>query len=109
VRFARLRFPDELPEGRFDLILLSEVAYYWDHSDLARVAAFIDRALAPGGDLLLVHWIGPTDYPLTGDEAATGLLAAVAPFAPSIRAQRTDWYRLDLARRRGPEPPPAGG
>jgi SAM-dependent methyltransferase len=104
IRFARMRLPDELPKGRFDLILLSEVAYYWDRADLARVAAFIDQALLPSGDLLLVHRTGATDYPLSGDEAATSLLAAIASFTIPIKAERTDRYRLDLVRRvpRGP-------
>lgn len=108
VRFARMRLPDELPHGRFDLILLSEVVYYWDHADLARIATFVGQALLPGGDLLLVHWTGATDYPLSGDEAATSLLEATASFTTPIKAERTDHYRLDLVRR-VPCAPPDGG
>lgn len=100
VRFARLRLPDELPPGRFDLILLSEVVYYWSRPDIARVAAFVAEALEAGGDLLLVHWTGATDYPLSGDEAADGLLAELGETVvrrPPVRAEN---YRVDLARRR---------
>lgn len=106
VRLARLRLPDELPTGRFDLILLSEVVYYWSRADLARVAAFVTEALEPGGDLLLVHWTGATDYPLSGNEAAEGLLDALGPSMVRQPTQLGDHYRLDLARR---APPGAGG
>jgi 2-polyprenyl-3-methyl-5-hydroxy-6-metoxy-1,4-benzoquinol methylase len=108
IQFARMRLPDEEPQGRFDLILLSEVVYYWDRTDLARVATFLEQSLLPGGDLLLVHWTGATDYPLSGDEAATGLLAAIASFTTSIKAERTDRYRLDLVRRVQHEPRDGG-
>lgn len=99
VSFARLRLPDEEPQGSFDLILLSEVAYYWSRHDLGRVADFVARALRPGGDLLLVHWIGATDYPLSGDDAAEGLLACLGTNVAVIKSARTAHYRLDLARR----------
>jgi SAM-dependent methyltransferase len=86
-------------EGAFDLMVLSEVVYYWDDADLARVAKAIDACLAPGGRLLLVHWLGETDYPRSGDDAVAALAAALA--APMIieRQERTDQYRLDLWRR----------
>ena len=38
VEFRLLRVPEEFPEGQFDLILLSEVGYYWSPEDLARAA-----------------------------------------------------------------------
>lgn len=106
VGFAQLRLPEELPPGRFDLILLSEVVYYWSRPDIARVAAFVAEALEPGGDLALVHWTGATDYPLSGDEAAEGLLVALGPAVVRRPTQLGDRYRLDLARRASPD---AGG
>jgi hypothetical protein len=46
-----------------------------------------------------VHWTGPTDYPLSGDEAAELFIAGVAPFMQVRRQDRTADYRLDLLRR----------
>ena len=100
VTVRRLHVPDETPAGPFDLIVLSEVAYYWSAEDIVRVASLIEEVLVPGGDLVLVHWLGATDYPLSGDDAAVGLLAAVAPFTEPIAATRAEQYRLDLVRRR---------
>ena len=99
VRFVRGGFPDDAPEGPFDLIVLSEVLYYLSAADLRRAAtATVDR-LAPGGEVLLVHWLGETpDYPLTGDEAAEGFLSAARPPLTTVRRERRERYRLELLR-----------
>jgi SAM-dependent methyltransferase len=98
--FRQLRAPQEWPDDAapFDLILLSEVVYYLDPGDVVALAARAGATLAPGGDILLVHWTGPTDYPLSGDAAAEQFIAAAAPFAGIIRQQRAVRYRLDLLR-----------
>lgn len=99
VRFERRRMPAEWPDGPFDLVLLSEVVYYWDDADLALAGRRLCGALASGGDLLLVHWLGPTDYPKSGDEAVDALRAALGDAVRPIAAERRDEYRLDLWRR----------
>lgn len=99
VRFAECRVPGAWPEGRFDLILLSEVVYYLDQADLAALVGRLREALEPGGDLLLVHWTGETDYPLSGDEAAESVIRCSAGFARVRHRARAERYRLDLLRR----------
>ena len=98
VRFARTRVPGEWPDGRFDLVLLSEVVYYLDRGDVDRLAARVGAALRPQADVLLVHWLGETNYSLGGDEAAEAFTAAAAPFAAVHSQARTEHYRLDLLR-----------
>lgn len=98
VRFQRLQVPDEFPAEQFDLILLSEVGYYWSLPDLARAADLVVTALKPGGQLLLVHWTPPVpDYPLTGDEVHELFLRR--PELRSLHAERHEKYRLDLVER----------
>jgi protein-L-isoaspartate O-methyltransferase len=61
--------PDEWPDEVFDLIVLSEVVYYFDEEAAERLR---DRAVAsamPDATLVAVHWRGETNYPLSGDEA----------------------------------------
>jgi predicted TPR repeat methyltransferase len=100
VSFARMTFPSQAPLGSaFDLIILSEVAYYWDDGDLMRAAAWIAAHLAPDGDLLLVHWTGETDYPQSGDEAVLKLQDTFDKAITVIASDRCDHYRLDLWRR----------
>lgn len=56
------------PSGQFDLIVLSEVGYYFG-DDLAAVLDAIEAGLAEGGTLVACHWRHPVeDYPRSGDE-----------------------------------------
>lgn len=98
---ARREVPRQWPRARYDLILFSEVLYYLDEADLAQVAALTRRDLVPGGEVLLVHWTGTTDYPLSGDVAAGQLIDALADVTPAVRQTRAERYRLDLLRRPG--------
>lgn len=100
VRLLRARVPGEWPEGRFDLILLSEVVYYLDAGDVAALAERVRAGLAPGGDVVLVHWTGETHYPLTGDEAADLFIAETRGYLAVDRQVRTGQNRLDVLRGR---------
>jgi SAM-dependent methyltransferase len=100
VRFERMFAPEQWPGGAFDLILLSEVVYYFSREDVARLAARIAGSLAPLGDLVLVHWIGETNYPLSGDEAAELLIGELGEAVIVERAERRSQFRLDVLRRR---------
>jgi predicted TPR repeat methyltransferase len=96
VSFARMQVPQDWPEGAFDLILFSEVLYYLGPADIQRTAALSVAALVPGGAVLLVHWTGPTNYPVSGDEAAESFAAACAGRLRSVTQARRAQYRLDL-------------
>jgi SAM-dependent methyltransferase len=87
-------------EGRFDLIVLSEVVYYWDDADLDVIAQGVLRTLEPDGRLLLVHWLGETDYPRSGDDAVAALNDRLSGEFAITLAERREAYRLDLWRRR---------
>lgn len=52
-------------------------------------------AVRPGGCIVLVHYLGETDYPVTGDEAAELFMAAVAGRLTPGFARRTAGYRID--------------
>ena len=94
VQLAQMQVPNTFPDDTFDLILVSEVAYYWSWDDLKKAQQHILRALRPGGHLLLVHWIQPTNYPLTGDEVHDAFHKLGPPLTHQ-QYQRTDRYRLD--------------
>jgi predicted TPR repeat methyltransferase len=100
VRFAKMTVPQDWPAETFDLILLSEVIYYLDKGDISRLACRVDSSLGRGGDLVLVHWLGETDYPLSGEEAAELFIDEVRPFASLARQFRADRYRLDVVTRK---------
>ena len=55
--------------GWFDLIVLSEVAYYCGPDDLGRVISAAAASLTGDGVLVACHWRQPVvDYPVSGDE-----------------------------------------
>lgn len=87
--------PDEWPAELFDLVVLSEVGYYFDGADWDRLYASVTASLAPGGVLVAVHWRGPTDYPLAGDEVHRRL--AGGPWACEAHYRDT-WAALDVWR-----------
>ncbi len=70
--------PDRWPAGRFDLVVLSEVAYYLDRNGLEALAAHLRGSSAANGTVVAVHWLGETDYPLTGTETHERLEAELA-------------------------------
>jgi len=87
-------------DATFDLMLLSEVVYYWDDQDLRVVASAIADHLAAGGRLVLVHWLGETDYPRSADDAVRSLRALVSELFDVEAETRNADYRMDVWRRR---------
>ncbi|OZM72096.1 SAM-dependent methyltransferase [Amycolatopsis antarctica] len=55
-RAGELTVPGEWPEERFDLIVVSELAYYLDEDGRAALWARAAGSLEPDGTLLAVHW-----------------------------------------------------
>jgi len=95
VRIERRTLPEQMPDGPFDLIVASEVLYYFPREEMLTVLRGFERELAAGGILLAVHWRRKTEtYPLQGDEVhellveQTQLLNKESVVEPN--------YRLDL-------------
>ncbi|WP_176441922.1 SAM-dependent methyltransferase [Granulicella rosea] len=98
VRFARMQVPEELPNEQFDLVVLSEVAYYWSMTDLHRVADAFAKRHRAGGHLVLVHLTEPVaDYPLTGDDVHGYWLTR--PEWKSMHSSRHERFRIDVLQR----------
>ena len=93
VTFQLGMIPADWPAGTFDLIMFSEVLYYLDAADIQATAALAVPALRPGGSILMVHYLGETDYPTTGDDAAAGFMAA-AGLNPALQLREAG-YRID--------------
>jgi cyclopropane fatty-acyl-phospholipid synthase-like methyltransferase len=69
VELRRCLLPEQTPEGPFETIVCAELLYYWSPPLVGDGLARLERALAPGGTLLAVHWRG-TDprRALAGDD-----------------------------------------
>jgi cyclopropane fatty-acyl-phospholipid synthase-like methyltransferase len=102
VRFERMQVPQEWPNGRFDLVVFSEVLYFLSPTDIDRCARRLTATLWPNATVLLVNWRGRSDDPCTGDEAASRFVRATKGALWLARQDRRDGYRLDLLRRTTP-------
>lgn len=98
VRIEQMQIPDRFPDDLFDLVLVSEVGYYWSPDDLRISQALILSHLGQAGHLMLVHWTPPVhDYPLTGDEVHESFLHL--PGLRHLHGHRKGTYRLDVLER----------
>ncbi|MFH8407020.1 SAM-dependent methyltransferase [Streptomyces sp. NPDC018019] len=91
--------PDEWPEETFDLIVLSELLYYFDDATLQEVLKRTVDGLEPGGTLVTVHWDHPVeDHLRTGTQLAP-LLTGVPELAPLGRLSDPDFVLQTFTRR----------
>jgi SAM-dependent methyltransferase len=101
VRVERREVPGDWPAQSFDLVVFSELLYYFDDADLGQVLGLGIGSLRPGGQLLAVHWRHPApDHPRTGDEVHQDL-AAQAGLARLARYRDPDFTAEVYARADG--------
>ncbi len=98
VQIERMQVPEEQPQGSFDLIVVSEVGYYWSPQDQVRAMEMLAAHQESGGHLVLVHWTPEVhDYPQTGDEVhGTWIIRPEWSLRQDIRRER---YRLSVLER----------
>jgi SAM-dependent methyltransferase len=76
VRIEQRAIPGQWPPSSFDLIVFSELLYYFGDADLKQVLRLAVGALRPDGQLLAVHWRHPSaNDPRTGDDVHQALAA----------------------------------
>jgi protein-L-isoaspartate O-methyltransferase len=80
--------------GPFDLIVVSEIGYYFSQYDLIRIGAALAQSLSRGGELIAAHWLGNSpDHVLHGDQVHH-LLRANLPLE-WVKGDRADGVRVD--------------
>jgi hypothetical protein len=98
VRIEERETPRCWPIGGLDLIVLSEVVYYFDEVTVASLLEKTNASLTRDGHVIAVHYRGPTNYPLSGDRAHELLRAA--KFLRLRRSYEDPQFRLDVFERR---------
>jgi LmbE family N-acetylglucosaminyl deacetylase/SAM-dependent methyltransferase len=100
VNIRRAQLPADWPAASFDLVVLSEVAYYWAGDDLERALDAAVRSLAGDGHLVACHWRHPVkEYPRGGDEVHAAL-AARMDLVRLVRHEEEDFV-LEVYGREG--------
>ncbi|WP_208277423.1 class I SAM-dependent methyltransferase [Massilia oculi] len=70
VRFEQRTLPNDWPDGEtFDLIVISELAYYFPLPEAAALLARAANGLAPDGELVMCHYLHDFDDRACGTEA----------------------------------------
>lgn len=77
--------PRDAPRGPFDLIVVSEFLYYLKPNNLRLLLLRLERSLAPGGRLVVLHHLRDLDD------------AAIRPRIAQHRAVRTLRKRMSVA------------
>jgi trans-aconitate methyltransferase len=96
VTFERRVIPDQWPDGPFDLLVLSEVAYYFDADELCDLMVRARRSLEANATVVGVHWSGETDYPLTATQ--THELLGSTPGFEAVVHHVDEEFLLDVWR-----------
>jgi SAM-dependent methyltransferase len=91
---------ERCPEGLFDLIVFSELGYYFSERQLTRLAESLSATLETGGELIGVHWLGTSeDHLLHGDQVHAILKDTLKKSCAWIKGARRPGFRLDTWRR----------
>jgi Methyltransferase domain len=70
--------PEWWPPGAFDLVVFSELGYYWDAVELDELVGRMNGLLDDGGDLVAAHWLGESpDHVLHGSTVQAVLTDAL--------------------------------
>lgn len=97
VTFKKASFPKELPADQFNLIMVSEVAYYLSAADWKAAIGALYERLVSGGHIVLVHWLPEVpDYPQTGDEVHDRFKQLMRDKMKSVFSNRAENYRIDV-------------
>jgi len=98
VTFENRQIPADWPAQKFDLMLFSEVLYFFAPTDIAAAARKTCASALPGAVALLVNYTGQIDEPCSGDEAADHFIDAASGCFQRVHHARQENFRIDLLR-----------
>jgi SAM-dependent methyltransferase len=99
-RIVQADLAKSMPQGPFDLIVFSEIGYYFAPAQLAEIATALSARIAPGGEFVAVHWRGESeDHVLHGEEVHAILKETLMQLCNWSNGQRHIEFRLDVWRR----------
>ena len=80
VELVAAAIPEWWPTGQFDLIVLSELGYYWDTAGWGNIIERCRASTSDGAEVIAVHWLGSSpDHVIDGRSVHAELLAHLGP------------------------------
>lgn len=94
--------PDDWPDEKFDLIVLSEIGYYFSPACWAEVAARCVASLKPRGAVLACHWLHDFDARCQSTQAVHGAIGRRPGLFPQVDHAEKDfilqlWSLADIS------------
>lgn len=101
--------PHDWPDAIFDLIVVSELAYYLPSDAWTAMVARIVASLAPGGLLMMCHARADFDDRVASTDAVHGAIHALPEMTATVHHLETDflidgWLRAGSSPRHSGEP-----
>jgi hypothetical protein len=94
VRIRCCSLSEQKDFGRFDLVILSEIGYYFCAPDWRELTERCVSMMGRGSTLLAAHWLGKSaDHQMSGDEVHN-ILASNANLRLE-RSERHEFFRID--------------
>lgn len=91
-RIEQRSLPSDWPSGeRFDLIVMSELGYYFDGAAIDTILAMAHANLDDDGELVLCHWLHDFDDRLTPTAALHASAAALPGLVRTVHHQERDF------------------
>jgi SAM-dependent methyltransferase len=87
-----------VPEAPLDLIVFSELGYYFDPPELARMGGVLSQKLNAGGEFVAVHWLGHSPDHVTHGNQVHETLRRSLPLVWS-KGERYPLFRIDCWRK----------
>jgi trans-aconitate methyltransferase len=99
VRIDHSDLAEVIPEGPFDLIVFSEVGYYFAPAALINIIRALENRMARDAEFIAVHWRGKSeDHVLHGDTVHAILEDTLAKHCHCLKGERYREFRLDVWR-----------
>lgn len=99
--------PDDVPAGPFDLIVFSEIGYYFTRTEVIELGKTLASRIEPRGQLLAVHWTGASPDHILGGQEVHDILGKFLPMEHLHRethpSDEQDGFVLDIWRRPSPD------
>ncbi len=84
-----------VPDSTVDLLMLSEIGYYFTTEDWARILGQLVAPLSPGCKVVGVHWLGTSEDHITGGDEVHATLHANSRLR-LLHEERHNTFRLDV-------------
>lgn len=97
VRFQKMNVPQAFPLEKFDLIVISEVGYFFTAEDWQFTIEKAYLQLKNQGQIALVHWLPVVhDFPQTGDEVHDAFAQLITGKMLNRHKAENQHYRIDI-------------